>query len=57
MLVMSSLLQPAGSEPPQQYGVSAWRFEHQQAELACHLSTKSPAHCVLATSGMIAAAG
>lgn len=54
---MSSLLQPAGLTEPLQSGVNAWRFSWQQAELACHLSTDFSAHCVLVTSGMVAAAG
>lgn len=54
---MSSLLQPEGLTEPLQSGVNAWRFERQQAELACHLSTDLSAHCVLVTSGVVAAAG
>ena len=57
MLVMSSLLQPEDIEAPSEGGVSIWRFRQQQAELACHLSSDTPANCVLTTHGMIAAAG
>ncbi len=57
MLVMSLLLQPEDIEAPLEGGVSIWRFKQQQAELACHLSSDTPAHCVLTTHGMIAAAG
>ena len=57
VLVMSSLLQPAGPAEPLGSGVNVWRFERQQAELACHLGTDFVAHCVLVTSGMVAAAG
>ncbi|DBA95367.1 TPA: hypothetical protein ACH3X3_013247 [Trebouxia sp. C0006] len=57
MLVMSSLLQPEDIEAPLEGGVSIWRFRQQQAELACHLSSDTPANCVLTAHGMIAAAG
>lgn len=57
MLVMSSLLQPEDVQVPLEGGVSIWRLKQQQAELACHLSSDTPAHCVLTTHGMIAAAG
>ncbi len=57
MLVMSSLLQPEDVEAPLEGGVSIWRFKQQQAELACHLSSDTPAHCILTTDGIIAAAG
>ena len=57
MLVMSSLLQPEDIEAPSEGGVSLWQFKQQQAELACHLSSDTPAHCILTTHGMVAAAG
>ncbi|DBA77487.1 TPA: hypothetical protein ACH3X1_009310 [Trebouxia sp. C0004] len=57
VLVMSSLLQPEDGEAPLGGGVSIWRFKQQQAELACHLSSDTPAHCTLTTHGMVAAAG
>ena len=54
---MSSLLQPEAQESLQLNGVTAWHFEQQQAELACHLETGLTAYCVLASTAMIAAAG
>ena len=54
---MSSLLQPEGQESLQLNGINAWQFERQQAELACHLETGLTSYCVLASTGMIAAAG